>query len=370
MVKTTNLLRFLPRVFYSKGDPLQFIFFITSKCNLRCQHCFYLENLNQQPKNELSLKEIEKISQSMGKLLWLSLTGGEPFLREDIVQIAEIFYRNNKFNLSTICTNGVLQDSIILSVSEICKKCKDAHLIVYVSLDGLEETHDQIRGAPGVFKKAVETIIELKKLKKDFKNMNVATITTCNAKNQKEMKSLALFLKDKIKPDSIAINLIRGKPRSSNLGEINLKNYFDFIEIQKEGWTTGDFSYFNLFGKILLKRKELLQKTIISNIFNENSYLIPCRAGNISCIMNEIGDLYPCEILDKKIGNIRDVGYNFKKLWYSDRAEEIRRFIKDTNCYCTYECAITTNILFNISQLIKMFIVTSVPSRNVTLLHP
>lgn len=290
----------------------------------------------------------------MDKLLWFSLTGGEPFLREDIAQIAEIFYRNNKFHLLTICTNGILQNSIIRSISEICRRCKDTHLIVYVSLDGLEQTHDQIRGAPGAFKKAVETIQELKKLKKNFKNMNVATITTCNAKNHGEMKPLALFLKNKIKPDSIAINLIRGKPRSGNLGEINLKNYFDFIEIQKEGWATGDLGYFNLFGKLFIQKKELLQKKIISKIFNENRYLIPCRAGDISCIMTESGDLYPCEILDKKIGNIRDANYNFKKLWYSDRAEEIRRFIKDTNCYCTYECAITTNILFNISQLIKV----------------
>ncbi|MFH1076919.1 MAG: SPASM domain-containing protein, partial [Pseudomonadota bacterium] len=90
-----------------------------------------------------------------------------------------------------------------------------------------------------------------------------------------------------------------------------------------------------------------------------------CRAGDISCIMTEAGDLYPCEILDKKIGNIRDVDYNFKKLWYSERARGIRRFIKDTNCYCTYECAITTNILFNMSQLIKMFMATSASSQKI-----
>lgn len=350
-----DLLRFFPRIFHPRGDPLQFIFFITSRCNLRCHHCFYSEKLNH-AKNELSLKEIEKISESMGRLLWFSLTGGEPFLREDIAQIAELFYRNNKSRLLTISTNGMLKKSIIQSTTQICERCQDAHLIVYVSLDGLEEIHNQIRGNPSSFKNAVETIQELKKLKKDFKNMNIATITTCNAENQKEMKSLALFLKNKIKPDNIALNLLRGKACSTNLGKINLKNYFDFIEIQQEGWAAGDFSYFNLFGRMFLKRKELLQKKIIAKIFNENRYLIPCRAGNISCVMTEEGDLYPCEILDKKIGNIRDVDYNFKKLWYSDNAEEIRRFIKDTKCYCTYECAITTNILFNMSQWLKMFI--------------
>lgn len=348
-----NLLKFLPRIFYHKGNPLQFIFFITSRCNLRCQHCFYAENLNKS-KNELSIKEIERMSQNMGSLLWFSMTGGEPFLREDIARIAEIFYRNNKFHLLTIPTNGLLQDSIIQSASEICKKCKNAHIIIYVSLDGLEETHNQIRRTPDGFKKAIGTIQELKKLKKFFKNFNIGTVTNCNAENQKEMKALALFIKDKIKPDSMTIGMIRGKPRSGPLGAVNLKPYFDFIKVQKEGWSAGDLAYYNFFGKFFLQRKELLQKKITSTIFNENRYVIPCHAGNISCVMTETGDLYPCEILNKKIGNIRDANYNFNKLWYSDRAEEIRKFIKDTKCYCTYECAITTNILFNIKQLIKM----------------
>ncbi len=348
-----NLLKVLPRIFYPKGSPLQFILFITSKCNLRCRHCFYAENLNRS-RNELSIQEIEKISQSMDNLLWFSMTGGEPFLRKDIAQIAEIFYRNNRFNILTISTNGILQNSIIRSVSEICKKCKNAHLIIYVSLDGLEKTHNHIRRTPDGFKKTIETIQGLKKLKKDFKNLNVATVTTCTAENQKEMKALSLFLKDKIRPDNITINMIRGKPRSTYLGAINLKYYFDFIKVQEEGWSTGDLGYFNFFGRIFHQRRELLQKKIISTVFNEGKYVIPCRAGNISCVMSETGDLYPCEILNKKIGNIRNVNYDFKKLWHSDRAEKIRKFITDTKCYCTYECAITTNILFNIKQLIKM----------------
>ena len=348
-----NLLKILPRIFCSRGSPLQFIFFITSRCNLNCQHCFYAENLNKLNK-ELSVKEIEKISQGMDELLWFSMTGGEPFLRKDIEQIAEIFYHNNKFNFLTIPTNGLLQDSIIQSVSKICKKCKHAHIIVYVSIDGLENTHNRIRGSFDSFKKAIGTIRELKKIKKDFKNFNVGTTTICNAENQKEMKDLALFLRHEVKPDNIVIGMIRGKPRDSPLGAVDLKHYFDFVRVQEEGWSTGDLAYFNCFGRFFLQRKELLQKRIISTIFRENKYVIPCLSGNISCVMSETGDLYPCEILNKKIGNIRNANYGFKKLWYSDKAEELRKFIKDTKCYCTYECALTTNILFNKKQLMKL----------------
>lgn len=350
-----RLLKFLPRILFSQGQPLQLIFFITAQCNLRCRHCFYIKNINNQ-KNELSLKEIEKISENMDNLLWLSLTGGEPFLREDITQIAEIFYRNNKFNLLTISTNGILQNSIIQSVSEICRICKDSHIIVYVSIDGLEDIHNQIRGTPDGFKKALSTIQELKKLKDRFRNLNVATATTCNAINQNEMKALALFLKDEVRPDSIAINLIRGEPCLGPMGEIDLKHYLDFIKILEDGWSARDLGYFSFLGKSFIQRKELLQKKIIATVFNEDRYVIPCLAGKLNAVLTETGNIYPCEILNKKIGNIRDVNFEFRKLWTSDEAGKIRKFIKDSKCYCTYECAITMNILFNIKQLVKLCI--------------
>ncbi len=348
-----SLLTFLPRVLFSKGNPLQLIFFITSKCNLKCKHCFYKKNLNS-TKNELDIKEIEKISQHTGRLLWFSITGGEPFLREDITQIAEVFYRNNKFKILTICTNGLLCEMIIKAVSEICKKCPKAQVIVYVSVDGLAVTHNRIRGDADGFEKTIKTIRELKKLKKHFKNFNVATVTTCSQENQTEMKDLALFIKNEIKPDNMTINLVREKKQNNISEKINLKYYFDFIEVQEKAWREKELNYFKFFGSSLLKRKEYLQKRVLAAVVKKNKWVLPCLAGNISCVMDEIGDLYPCEILDEKIGSLKDANYNFKRLWHSARANEIRALIKNTKCYCTYECAITTNILFSFKGIKNM----------------
>jgi len=249
-----------------------------------------------------------------------------------------------------------LQDQIINAVSKICQSCKNTHLVVYVSIDGLEETHNSIRCTDDGFKKAINTIKELKKLKKHFNNFNVATVTTCNAENQNEMKPLALFIKDVVKPDTMTVNLLRGAPRLSPLGEIDIENYFDFIKVQEESWAKGELGYLNLMGSSLLQKKELLQKKIISTIYRESRYVLPCLAGSISAVLSENGDFFPCELLNKKVGNIRDVDFNFSKLWFSNQAHDIRRFIKNTNCFCTFECAISTNILFNIKQLVKMFV--------------
>ena len=77
------------RILRKDGLPVSLIFFVTSKSNLLCKHCFYWEELNL-PKNELSLEEIEKVARSLPNLLTVSLTGGEPYLRPDLPQIVAL----------------------------------------------------------------------------------------------------------------------------------------------------------------------------------------------------------------------------------------------------------------------------------------
>ena len=73
-----------------------------------------------------------------------------------------------------------------------------------------------------------------------------------------------------------------------------------------------------------------------------------CFAGRLFGIVSANGDVYPCEILeDKKIGNLRENNMNFKEIWNSQRNIQTRKFIKDTKCNCTYECALSYNILGN-----------------------
>lgn len=347
----SNIIRSVPRIIFHDGLPIQLIFFITGKCNLRCKHCFYADNLNQ-AKEELTLEQISKISKSMGPLLWLALTGGEPFLRKDISEIARIFYKNNRPSIISITTNGMLTKSIEQEVPKICQNIGKANLFVYVSIDGFEKTHNDIRGNDKSFSSALESIETVKKLKKKHKNLNIATVTTISSVNQDEIIELAYFIRDKIRPDNMTINMIRGKPKSTPLGNVDLKKYNEFIDIRESAKKEGKLKM--NFGNMIISKKENLQKEIISEIFTKNHYVLPCQAGRISAVICETGDVYPCELLDMKMGNLHDADYNFRKIWKSKASKKIRSFIKDTRCYCTFECALTTNILFNPKQLTKM----------------
>ena len=124
--------------------PSYFIFYPTSRCNLSCQHCFYHDSLNKKF-NELTLDEIDKFTQKMDPLLHLILTGGEPYLRHDIDEIARIFYENTRVPIISIPSNGFFRDRMVEKIRNMMEWCPELVLNQLISLDGLREEHDRIR---------------------------------------------------------------------------------------------------------------------------------------------------------------------------------------------------------------------------------
>ena len=94
----------------NKGMPNYVIFHVTSLCNSKCITCFNWKNLNK--KDELTLSEIEKVSGHMQHIEYLTLGGGEPFLRKDLPDICRIFYTNNGVGAFSIPTNALSPDVI------------------------------------------------------------------------------------------------------------------------------------------------------------------------------------------------------------------------------------------------------------------
>ena len=151
----------------------------------------------------------------MDPLLHLVLTGGEPYLRHDLDQIARIFYENTKVPILTIPSNGWYLEKMDRQISNMMKWCPELVLNQLISLDGLEEDHDKIRMGThkGSFKKALETIEHLKKLQNDFGRINIGVVTTFTSANQSKMKDIVKGIYELAKPNNISINLVRGNPR-------------------------------------------------------------------------------------------------------------------------------------------------------------
>jgi molybdenum cofactor biosynthesis enzyme MoaA len=98
------------------------IFFVTSRCNARCRMCFNYRVLEERKgRDDLSLEEIKKIADKIPGLLQLTLSGGEPFLRDDLFEIVDAFAGKGGLGQLTLTTNGLAPERVEALFSEIVK---------------------------------------------------------------------------------------------------------------------------------------------------------------------------------------------------------------------------------------------------------
>lgn len=358
MSKTAKLLplmRLVRKYFWHRHLLPEYVIFIsTSKCNLHCKHCFLWQenpygwgNLDQ-GRNDLTIEEIEKISKSMTDFFFLNIGGGEPFIRKDLPDIAEAFYRNNHIQNLLIPTNGTLNKTILLSTKAILEKCPGLKVAIDVSIDGLGKLHDDIRGNKGVFNKAIKSLSDLLELKKEYPNLQVGAIISHMSYNQKYLEEIYNFLKNKIKPDSITLALTRGIPRQPRAKNINIKYYQNLCKKMEEDFLKGQIIGFRkiIFWPLIIATKILMHRLVVATYLY--GYQIPCFAGQLNAVIYSNGDVFPCEMLaNARLGNLREVNYDFQKLWKSEKLKETIQQIKEKKCYCTHECHLPINILFS-----------------------
>lgn len=349
----SNYLKYSKHLFIKeKVMPIYFVFFITDRCTANCRHCLRGGFLSS--KEELCFDEIEKISLGMEDLLFFLPTGGEPFIRDDYAEIVNLFFKNNKANNVGSATNGSLTDKIVDTVIRVLETCEGIDYAVDISIDDIGERHDYIRREKKLFEKAVYTYKELEKVKKIYPKFNLNIGITISSYNQNNIDEIYKFLISDLKVKNINQLLVRGEAMEPNSKDVDINKYADFsrkLENAKDDLTGyKGYIFADFINAMRIFRRRILEKTV-----RENKWQLPCLAANLGGVMLSNGDVYPCELLEKKIGNIRDVDFNFRELWFNEKASEIRKFIKDTKCFCTYECFLTLNTFFSLKTFPKVF---------------
>lgn len=331
----------------SRVSPIYLVFFITENCNANCKHCL-LGGIHP-GKDELTIDEIEKVSRSMDDFLFLLPTGGEPFLRKDLPEIVRIFHRNNNVCNVGIPTNGGLTDRVVKSVKSILETCPKLDLMVDVSVDGIGADHDEIRRTPGLFDKAMTTFSELKKLEKIYPNFTTAIESTVSSYNDAKLGDMFKYFTENTEADTIFTLLCRGKPMESAAKFFNIDNYEKYARSMEKGIQERKLSGYDRFPfSDVINAKRIVRHEIIAQVIRENRMVLPCYGGILGGALFANGEVLPCELHDDlKLGNVRDFNYDFKKIWFSEKADHARKVIRETKCFCTYECYLTLNILFN-----------------------
>ncbi|MFH0864536.1 MAG: radical SAM protein [Candidatus Gottesmanbacteria bacterium] len=353
MNKTYHLFFQLPRywVFREFGKPkilpVNYTFLISTECNSRCLTC----NIWKQKHKELTLEEWEKIFTSLGKSpFWVTISGGEPFLKSYLADLV--------INLDNMCqpaiinipTNSLLPGIIEKQLINILLRVKKTPIVVNLSLDGVGKIHDQIRGIPGNFEKVVENYQNVKKLQTKYPNLMVGFNSVISKYNINTCPELFKFVY-KLHPDSYITEIAEQRVE---LGTINMditpnyKQYthainnlvsvFKRYKFKKIGLIAGAFrqEYYH-FVKDWLSGKKVL-----------NDY-----AGYSSCEISSWGEVWPSCIKAENMGNLRSNRFNFKKIWFSQKADKIRKRIKKTGTSYPLANAFYTNALFNAGTIVK-----------------
>lgn len=281
---------------------------VTSRCNLRCKHCFQNERIIP---NELTTSEwINVINELKNmKVYQIYIMGGEPFMRADLLQILEAV-KNAGMTLS-INTNATL---ITPRIAERLSRILDPRTdYIQISLDGASrEINDDIRGT-GQFDIAIRQIKLLKENK-----ISVRVNTVINNSNFCEMTEL-YELCSNLKVDRLALTTIYPYKRESLLS------------------VPEDNACISEFNRMLQRASELNFPVIIDQDpicvpyrldyfqpYLKTSFsrapMLVCRAGLYSCEIDPTGDVFPCTFMHYekyKAGNIRKT--SFKEIWKDDR---------------------------------------------------
>ena len=323
------------------------IFYVTAACDSRCRMCFNWKQEGRLGKEkELSLEEIDAFTKKLGPLAYVTLGGGEPFLREDLAEICKTFIRNNDALVISIPTNALHPDRIRKLVEDVYATGTDVVLRISLSLDGIGKDHDNIRGVPGNFERLLDSHKVLISLRKKYPNLEVLVNTTFSKYNQDKLFEIYDYVKKNLDVDMHGITFIRGKPRENDAADVSPEKYAEFVGFLEEEFKKKQFRLAHPFEK-LLQATPVLTRRIIVDTLKKNKRLFTCHALRDFAVIDSFGDVYACEILESGIGNLRQENYDLKKILKTEKAKNTRKKIKDENCHCTWECAIQDSIINN-----------------------
>ncbi len=329
--------------------PVNLTLSLLYSCNSRCKTC----NVYEKTSDRLSLEEFDRIFAAVGAApFWFTLSGGEPFLRQDIADICIAAYKRCKPAIINIPTNASLYKVIPDRVQRILKNCPDTQLIINVSFDEIGAKHDEIRGFPNSFERAATTCQALKELTKIYPNFALGIHTVISKFNVDNIPTIYKELQ-RFAPDSYITEIAEERVELDTIGtEItpSLEQYGPAIDFLSGQIKRHHFSGVSkITQSFRLEYYEIVKKTL-----QYRTQMIPCYAGIVSAQISPQGDVWPCCVRADVMGNLRENSYDFRKIWHSADAARIRASIKHKECFCPLANASYTNILCSPTSMLKV----------------
>lgn len=281
---------------------------VTYRCNAKCSMCNRYKEPSK-PEEEISIETIKKLP----KMYFTNITGGEPFVREDLKEIVKELYKLS--DRIVISTNGFFTERIIDLAKEF------PQIGIRISIEGLQKTNDEIRGLEDGFNRGYTTLKKLKEI--GLKDIG-----------------FGMTVQDKNAPDLVPLYNI-SKELDLEFATASLHNSFYFVEnnniIHDRLMVARNFE--DLINELLKSNKPkkwfraYFNHGLINYIFGQDR-LLPCDMSFDTFFIDPYGDVMPCNGTKEKevMGNLNT--QTFDEIWGSKQAEVVRKKVRN----CTRKC--------------------------------
>jgi MoaA/NifB/PqqE/SkfB family radical SAM enzyme len=328
--------------------PLNLTLSPSPKCNSRCLTC----NIWMKREDELSLEEWDKVLRSLGRApYWFTISGGEPLMYPHVVDLALLAYEHCRPGVINIPTNAILP-TIPERVERIAKSCPESQLIINLSLDGVGERHDYIRGIQGNFEKFEKRLGELLSLRKEIPNLTVGIHSVVSVFNVEHLDELIAYA-NQSGVDQFITEIAEPRVELDTVGLPITPSPEAYEKAIDKLIAYVDSKQFRGMAKFTEALRIEYYK-LVKRILDEQDQVIDCYAGWVSAHIYADGTVWPCCVRADALGNLRQHNYDFREIWFGEKIREIRRSIAARECHCPLANASYTNILHDIPTLARV----------------
>jgi MoaA/NifB/PqqE/SkfB family radical SAM enzyme len=325
--------------------------FVTSRCNSLCRTCFYFDKLNST--DDLTTPQIERVSATAPPFRKLWLSGGEPFLREDLAEIVAMFVRRNGVRNVNLPTNGLLPEKIFRIMDRMLELCPEVAIDLNFSLDGLANTHDSIRGVPNNFVRTLATIQEAERRYGGIRRLRRNVLTVITRENYDEIVALGLHLMEQTRMDGQYFEVVRGQAPDPTLKQLSSEGV---AALHRRLMPFHRHYADKLFAHLAPGVRHFAKMYYLGNLRfhfdvheqcleSPRKWPMPCTAGQTSIVIDHNGRFRACEMRGI-VGNLADFDFDVRRALESEAMRAEVRDIPAANCWCTHSCFIQDSSKF------------------------
>jgi MoaA/NifB/PqqE/SkfB family radical SAM enzyme len=329
--------------------PFSVVVSVSFRCNSKCRTC----DVWRKPNDDMTVEEWDRVFAGLGRTpFYITFTGGEPFLRRDLDEMVLSAYRHCRPAVITVPTNGLLSERVVEQVERICRECPESQIGINLSLDGIGEEHDDIRGVPGNWERATGTWARLKDLQQRHPNLVLTVHTVVSRFNQDRFREIYEELQF-LQPDSYITEVAEERVELDTIGwgiTPDADAYApiaDFLSDRaRDGQAHGIARVTQAF------RAHYYQ--LAKRVLYERTQVIDCYAGWASAHIAPNGDIWSCCIRAEPVGSLRESGYDLAPIWFGERMAALRRSIYAGECACPMANASYANMLLHLPTVTRV----------------